>query len=226
MEYKVLLVEDDVQIQEIINDSFNAKSDRSIRLSQAFDGETGREMALNEEFDLVILDIMLPGIDGFSIMRAIRKEKDVPVIFLTARTAEDDILHGYSLGCDDYVTKPFSTATLYAKVIALINRDKHTIRNYVLECGDISIDTRALSVKVSGEEKTLTPIEYRILLVLMEHKGWVVERETLISKVWGNDYYGGTRVVDNHIKKLRKSLEEGGKQIKTVISRGYKLLGE
>lgn len=226
MEYKVLLVEDDIQIREIIEDSFTAKSENSMKLSFAEDGVTGLEMALNGEFDLVILDIMLPGMDGFSIMRSLRKEKDVPVIFLTARTREDDVLYGYQLGCDDYITKPFSTATLYAKSLALINRDKHTVRSYVKACGAIAVDTRALSVSVSGKEVTLTPIEYRILLCLLENKGWVVERDTIIRKVWGSDYFGGTRVVDNHIKRLRRSLGEAGTQIKTMISKGYKLTEE
>lgn len=226
MEYKVLLIEDDSQIREIIGDSFMAKSENSMRLFCAEDGVTGLEMALSEEFDLVILDIMLPGIDGFSVMRSIRKQSDIPVIFLTARTREDDVLYGYQLGCDDYITKPFSTAALYAKALALINRDKHMVRSFVKTCGAIEVDTRALTVKVSGEEVNLSPIEYKILLSLLENTGWVVERDTIIRKVWGSDYYGGTRVVDNHIKRLRRSLGEGGKQIKTMISKGYKLMEE
>lgn len=226
MEYKVLLVEDDCQIREIIEDSFKAKSENTIQMSTAEDGETGLYKVLNEEYDLIILDIMLPGIDGFSIMRQLRKTKDVPVIILTARSREEDILYGYELGCDDYVTKPFSTATLYAKSIALIKRDKHTVRSFAQSCGAITIDTRALSVSVNEKEVALTPIEYKILLCLMEHKGWVVEREFILNRVWGSDYYGGTRVVDNHIKRLRQSLGEAGKQIKTAISKGYKLTEE
>jgi DNA-binding response OmpR family regulator len=223
MQYSVLLVEDDAQIREIITDSFMEKSSDTIKITTADNGEIGLELAESAQFDLIILDVMLPGIDGFSIMRAIRKRSDVPVIILTARTREEDILYGYELGCDDYVTKPFSTATLYAKVLALINRDKRTVTSHVISCGVISVDTRALSVSVSGEEIALPPVEYRLLMCLLQNKGWVVDRERLLNTVWGQDYYGGTRVVDNHIKKLRQLLKEGGKQIKTVISQGYKI---
>ena len=223
MQYNVLLVEDDAQIREIITDSFSEKSSDTIKITTADNGETGLELTESTEFDLIILDVMLPGIDGFSIMRSIRKRSDVPVIFLTARSREEDILYGYELGCDDYVTKPFSTATLYAKVLALINRDKRTVTSHVISCGVISVDTRALSVSVSGEEIALPPVEYRLLMCLLQNKGWVVDRERLLNTVWGQDYYGGTRVVDNHIKKLRQLLKEGGKQIKTVISQGYKI---
>lgn len=223
MQYSVLLVEDDAQIREIITDSFSEKSSDTIKITTADNGETGLELAGSAEFDLIILDVMLPGIDGFSIMRSIRKRSDVPVIFLTARSREEDILYGYELGCDDYVTKPFSTATLYAKVLALINRDKRTVTSHVISCGVISVDTRALSVFVSDEEITLPPVEYRLLMCLLQNKGWVVDRERLLNNVWGQDYYGGTRVVDNHIKKLRQLLKDGGKQIKTVISQGYKI---
>ena len=144
MQYSVLLVEDDAQIREIITDSFMEKSSDTIKITTADNGEIGLELAESAQFDLIILDVMLPGIDGFSIMRAIRKRSDVPVIILTARTREEDILYGYELGCDDYVTKPFSTATLYAKVLALINRDKRTVTSHVISCGLISVDTRAL----------------------------------------------------------------------------------
>ena len=223
MQYSVLLVEDDAQIREIITDSFSEKSSDTIKITTADNGETGLELAGSAEFDLIILDVMLPGIDGFSIMRSIRKRSDVPVIFLTARSREEDILYGYELGCDDYVTKPFSTANLFAKVFALINRDKRTVTSHVISCGVISVDTRALSVFVSDEEITLPPVEYRLLMCLLQNKGWVVDRERLLNNVWGQDYYGGTRVVDNHIKKLRQLLKDGGKQIKTVISQGYKI---
>lgn len=223
MGYRILLIEDDCQLREIIEDSFKAKSEGNMEIVSVDDGAIGLETALYEDFDLILLDIMLPGLDGFSVMRTLRKSKDVPIIILTARTKEDDVLHGYQLGCDDYVTKPFSTATLYAKVLALINRDKRTVVTHTLTCGDITIDTRALTVTVAGEEILLQPTAYNLLCCLVEHKGWVVDRETLITKVWGSDFEGGTRVVDNHIKKLRKSLGSSGKQIKTIISKGYKI---
>lgn len=223
MNYKILLVEDDDQICEIIEDSFTAKSEGGMKVQCVENGERGLETALFEEFDLILLDIMLPGMDGFSIMRQIRRQKDVPVIFLTARAGEADVLRGYELGADDYITKPFSTAALYAKVLALINRDKGTVLSHNVSCGKITIDTRALLVYADGKEVTLPPLEYQMLLYLMENKGWVVDREQLIRKVWGSRFYGGTRVVDNHIKNMRSLLGEAGSQIKTVVSKGYKL---
>ena len=220
---KILLIEDDLQIGEIITDSFEARSEGNAKVNTVCNGMDGLQEALENDYDLILLDVMLPGLDGFSIMRSLRKQKDVPVIFLTAREREEDILYGYELGCDDYVTKPFSPATLYAKSVALINRDKHIVCSHLLSCGEIEIDTRALKVAVSSEEIELPPIEYKLLMYLLEHKGWVIERETLLNCVWGNDYYGGTRVVDNHIKNLRKSLKGAGKQIKTVVTKGYKI---
>ena len=220
---KILLIEDDLQIGEIITDSFEARSEGNAKVNTVCNGMDGLQEALENDYDLILLDVMLPGLDGFSIMRSLRKQKDVPVIFLTAREREEDILYGYELGCDDYVTKPFSPATLYAKSVALINRDKHIVGSHLLNCGEIEVDTRALKVAVNGEEVELPPIEYKLLMYLLEHKGWVIERETLLNCIWGNDYYGGTRVVDNHIKNLRKSLKGAGKQIKTVVTKGYKI---
>lgn len=220
---KILLIEDDLQIREIITDSFEVRSEGNAKVNSVSNGMDGLQEALDHDYDLILLDVMLPGLDGFSIMRSLRKHKDVPIIFLTAREREEDILYGYELGCDDYVIKPFSPATLYAKSVALINRDKHIVGSHLLHCGEIEIDTRALKVAVCGEEIELPPIEYKLLTYLLEHKGWVIERETLLNCIWGIDYYGGTRVVDNHIKNLRKSLRGAGKQIKTVVTKGYKI---
>lgn len=219
----ILLIEDDAQIGEIITDAFEARSDNTVKVQIVTNGDEGLERALNDEYDLILLDVMLPKLDGFSIMRSLRREKDVPVIFLTAREREEDVLYGYELGCDDYVTKPFSPATLYAKVNAIINRDKRMVISHLMECGDICVDTKALRVTVSNEEIELPPLEYKLLVYLLEHKGWVVERDRLLDYVWGRDYFGGTRVVDNHIKNLRKYLKDAGKQIKTVITKGYKI---
>lgn len=219
----ILLIEDDAQIGEIITDAFEARSDNTVKVQIVTNGDEGLERALNDEYDLILLDVMLPKLDGFSIMRSLRREKDVPVIFLTAREREEDVLYGYELGCDDYVTKPFSPETLYAKVNAIINRDKRMVISHLMECGDICVDTKALRVTVSNEEIELPPLEYKLLVYLLEHKGWVVERDRLLDYVWGRDYFGGTRVVDNHIKNLRKYLKDAGKQIKTVITKGYKI---
>ena len=224
MRDQILLVEDDKQIRDILRDYFEGKTP-SLEVTCAADGTTGLQLFREKEFDLVLLDVMLPGRNGFSLMKEIRQTSDVPVIFITARTMEEDRLYGYELGCDDYVCKPFSFAELYAKVTALIKRSKGTVREKeeIITCGAISFHKRSLSVTVNGEKVELAPKELSLLAVLMERKDWVFTREMLLDLVWGKDYYGGDRVVDNHVKKLRKSLGSAGTQIKTLIGRGYKI---
>lgn len=223
MAYRVLLVEDDNQIREVIEDYFSDKSDGTISIVTAEDGDKGLELIKSQEFDLIMLDIMLPGIDGFSLCREIRKSSIVPVLFLTARAREEDILYGYELGCDDYIVKPFSPAELYAKVNAQLKRAKGMVITREIVCGDIRMNIITLQVTACGEAVELAPKEFSLLKYLMEHKNWVIDRDTLLNKIWGYDYFGSDRVVDNHIKKLRKALGNAGGQIKTVITKGYKL---
>ncbi len=223
MAYTILLVEDDRQIREVIEDYFSDKSDGALNVICAQDGSEGLSLLKEKEFDLVILDVMLPEIDGFSLCREIRRESIVPVLFLTARAREEDILYGYELGCDDYIVKPFSPAELYAKVNAQLKRAKGMVIEKELVCGEIRINLITLQVTASGQKTDLAPKEFALLKYLIEHKNWVVSRDTLLDKVWGIDYFGSDRVVDNHIKKLRKALGEAGKQIKTVVTKGYKL---
>lgn len=222
MAYRILLVEDDSSIREIISDYFSGK-DEDTALIMAADGGEGLELIGSEEFDLIMLDVMLPNIDGFSLCREIRRKSDVPVLFLTARAREEDVLYGYELGCDDYIVKPFSLAELYAKVQALLKRSKGMVLKKELVCGRIRLDPITLTVFSDGREVELAPKEFAILKYLMEHKNWAVDRDTLLSRIWGYDYFGGDRTVDNHIKKLRKSLGSAGDQIKTVIKKGYKI---
>ena len=223
MKYRMLCVEDDSQIREIIEDYFTAKKENEFDITLAKDGLEAKDLLEENEFDIVLLDVMLPHLDGFSICRLIRKKSDVPVIFLTARTMEEDVLLGFETGCDDYVTKPFSLATLYAKCIALLNRAKGTVLNETSTIGKISINYNSMVVTSDGSIIELPPKEYELLAYLFKHKDWVISRETLLNAVWGYDFEGGERVVDNHIKKLRKNLGSAGDQIKTVISKGYKL---
>lgn len=223
MAYHFLLVEDDAEIREIITDYFNEKSEGEYRIDAACSGGEGAEKTLEQEYDLIFLDIMLPELDGFTLCRELRKRSDVPIIFITARQGEDDKLHGYRLGCDDYISKPFSLAELYAKATALLRRAKGTVRTERITAGRIELNPHRCEAFVDGKELVLAPIEYAILKILMENRGRMVSRESLLLRIWGYDFEGDERVLDNHMKKLRKSLGEAAKQIKTVIKRGYKL---
>lgn len=223
MNYKLLLVEDDRQIREVIEDYFtDGKRKEQFEITSAADGIAARNFIEEEEFDLIFLDVMLPGLDGFSLCRLIRRKSDVPVMFLTARTLEEDVLLGFETGCDDYITKPFSLAQLYAKAIALLHRSKGTVIGGDLVIGNICINEESMSVKVSGEEIRLMPKEFDLLKYFMHHRGIVLSRDTLLNGVWGMDFEGGDRVVDNHVKKLRKALGNARNQIKTVIGKGYR----
>ncbi len=219
---KILLIEDDLQICEVIETYFRNK-DTVIRAVN--NGADALDLVKYElsDYELVLLDIMLPETDGFTICREIRKRTDIPVIFITARGREEDILSGYDFGCDDYIVKPFLLSVLYAKCMALLRRSSGTIMNDMLVCGAVRMNVRMLSCYVNDTEIELPPKEFAILKYLMTHEGWTVDRDTLLNRVWGSDYFGSDRVVDNHIKKLRKALGSAGSQIKTIVGRGYKL---
>ena len=221
--YKVLLVEDDRNIQALIANYFTKKEKGVFEIDTAADGQTGVEKAYENHYDCLLLDVMLPELDGFEICREIRRESDVPIIFITARTDESDILNGYALGCDDYVVKPFPLPVLYEKVNALIKRAKGLVRSKVFSAGDISLNPNNGVVICGGRQIKLTAREYGILKVLLENKGRVISREKLIDIVWGYNNDTDERVLDTHMRNLRKALGENGRQIKTVIRRGYQI---
>lgn len=223
MVFKLLLVEDNSEIREIIIDYFTEKSDGDLTIDIASTGIEGQLKVMDYEYDLVLLDIMLPEVDGFTICRELRKTSDVPIIFLTAKQDERNLLHGYKLGCDDYVTKPFSLTELYAKSIALLKRSKGMVRKEMIIAGRIRLDPYRYRTYVGDDEVPLAPIEFAILKVLMENQGKVVSRDNLLVRIWGYDFDGNERVVDNHVKKLRQALGSASNQIKTVFKRGYKL---
>ena len=166
---------------------------------------------------------MLPELDGFEICREIRRESDVPIIFITARVGESDILNGYALGCDDYVVKPFPLPVLYQKVGALIKRSKGLVRSKIFTAGGMSLNPNNGMVISSGREVKLTAREYGILKVLIENKGIIISREKLIDIVWGYNSGADERVLDTHMRNLRKALGDNGKLIKTAVRRGYKI---
>ena len=219
--YRVLLVEDDSQIREVIGDYFGRREKIALDLAQ--DGNMGLSKILNEEYDLIILDVMMPGIDGFELCKIIRKRSDIPVVFLTGKVREEDVLYGYELGADDYIVKPFSIAILYSKLMALLERTTavHEERK-IITSGEITLDPLKLEVTVSGSTVDLPPKEYQILKYMMEHPGVAVTRRLLLAVAWGGDDFISERVIDNRVKNLRKLLRKDGSRIKTLIGVGYR----
>ena len=195
--------------------------------SQIWDYTDARELLakMDEEVcDILRLDIDMPGLDGLSVCRAIRKHSDVPIIFLTALSDEEDKLLGYELGADDYITKPFSLAVLHAKITALINRSRgNVLTGDQLTAGAIRMVLSSQTVFVNEREVSLTPKEYSLLLCLMRNRNTVLSREQLLVKCWGYDYEGESRAVDTHIRRLRDKLGESAEMIKTIFKSGYKL---
>jgi len=221
MNYKVLIVEDEPKLRDVLNDYFKSKGDISVG---AGDGMTALEYVENNEFDVVLLDIMMPELDGFGVCRAIRRNNDVPIVFLTALSDEEDKLFGYELGADDYVTKPFSMSVLYAKAEALIKRSRgNMLSGDMLEACGITLEQSTRRVTVNKKEVQLTPKEYSLLFCLIKNKNMVMSREQLLVKCWGYDYDGDIRAVDTHIKRLREKLGVHSECIKTVIKAGYML---
>lgn len=221
--YRILLVEDDKKIQALIVNYFIKKEKNAFEVDVASDGQTGVGKAYENHYDCLLLDVMLPELDGFEICKEVRRDSDVPIMFITARGDESDILNGYALGCDDYVIKPLPLPVLYQKVNALIKRSKGLVRSKVFSAGTLSLNPNNGMVINDGEEIKLTAREYGILKVLMENKGSVISREKLLDLVWSYNSDMDERVLDTHVSNLRKALGSNGKLIKTVIRRGYKI---
>jgi len=221
MKNSVLVVEDEELLRDVIKDYFEGAN---YEVTEAGDGLEALELADSKDFDLILLDIMLPKLDGFSVCRKIRKTKSVPIIMMTARGEEEDKLTGYELGADDYVTKPFSPKVLLAKANALIKRVSGNVcnDNGIISLAGITVNQSSHTVQLDDEYVDLTPKEYDLLIYLMNNKGKVMSRDTLLSKVWGYDYFGDLRTVDTHIKKLRAKLGDKAVHIKTLIKAGYK----
>ena len=219
--YRVLLVEDDRQIREVIGDYFGRRD--QISLDFAEDGNTGLSKILNGTYDLIVLDIMMPGLDGFELCTIIRKRSSVPVVFLTGKVREEDVLYGYELGADDYIVKPFSIAILYSKLLAILERSaSEVIQHKILTSGQITLDPERFEVKVADEVIDLPPKEYQILRYMMEHPGTAITRKLLLAVAWGDDMFITERVIDNRVKNLRKKLKKEGTRIKTLFGVGYR----
>ena len=222
MNKTLLIVEDKDRMRDLISDYF--KKD-GFKIVEAADGNEALEKFRQEKIHLVILDIMIPFIDGFTVCKIIREYSDVPIIMLTARSDDDDKLKGYELGADEYVTKPFSPKVLVAKAKAHLRRIDGAVAKYneVLDLGRLSINLPSCRVLLDGSEICLSPKEYDLLLYLAKNKGVVLSRDTILSNVWGIDYDGDLRTVDTHIKRLREKLCCAGEMITTLRGRGYML---
>jgi DNA-binding response OmpR family regulator len=220
MGYNVLVVEDDKKMNEILVDYLETGG---YQVYSARDGIEALSLFEREAIQLVILDIMIPKLDGWSVCRRIRQKSDVLIIILSARSEEDDKLLGYELGADEYITKPFSPKVLLAGIAALLKRSRMgTDMDSVIRYKEIAINKDSYTVTLSGEALPLTVKEYELLLKLMENAGKVYRREVLINSIWGYDYFGDGRVVDTNIKTLRKKLGNFSHYIQTVIGIGYK----
>lgn len=221
MERNVLLIEDESLIREIVADYF--KRERW-SVYEAENGRQALDMLETLQADLVILDILMPELDGWAVCKRIRAQSAVPIIMLTAKSEDDDKMMGFELGADDYVTKPFSPKVLVARAISLMKRVEGTVgkEEHLASFGRIKINRRSHRVEVDGQEVDLTPKEYELLLYLTKNKGIVLSRESILDHVWGFDYFGDLRVVDTHIKKLRGKLGDEARHIRTVIRSGYK----
>lgn len=222
---RILIVDDEKNIRNVISEY--AKFD-GFETVEAEDGMEAVEICRNEDFDLIIMDIMMPKLDGYSAVKEIRKTKHTPVIMLSARGEEYDKLFGFEIGVDDYVTKPFSPKELLARIRAVIKRSapaEQTEGRETLKFEGLEIDMSGRVVKVDGVPASLTPKEYDLLFYLVRNKGIALSREKLLEEVWGYDFYGDDRTVDTHIKMLRNSLGEYRKFIITLRGMGYKFDG-
>ena len=220
---QILVVEDEATQREVI--AYNLRKEGyDVRLAQ--DGDEA-ELELSEEIpDLILLDWMMPGASGLELARRIRKRsqtRDVPIIMLTARSEEEDVIRGLDIGADDFVTKPYSISELLARVRSILRRSKSRGAD-TMQVGEIEMNVEAHRVFASGVEISLGPLEFRLLQVLMERPGRVFERDQLLDKVWGRSVYVDSRTVDVHVGRLRRSLgPEAKDQIRTVRGKGYSI---
>ena len=220
--HTILLVEDERTLRELVGDYLTRRSGGQWRVLPAADGGEALLLAASQPLDLAILDVMLPDIDGFALCRELRSGSDLPILFLSARSAEEDRLRGYGLGADDYMTKPFSLAELFAKAAALLRRSKGEMGRDLLVSGGVAVDIPAHAALVDGKRVDLPPKELAILRLLLEERGRVLRREDLLLRLWGWDYEGSDRVVDTHVKNLRRALGPWARCLKTVFKTGYK----
>ncbi len=216
----ILIVDDESRMRKLIKDFLTAKG---YSILEAEDGEKALQIFEENEakIKLIILDVMMPKLDGWSVLRQIRQKSKVPIIMLTARGEEQDELFGFELGVDEYISKPFSPKILVARVEAILKRTQGDAKE-ITNCGGIEIDKEGRTIKIDNKTLELSLREYELLVYLVENKNIALSRDKILNNVWNYDYYGDSRTIDSHIKKIRHKLGKKGKYIKTIRGVGYK----
>ena len=217
---KILVIDDESRMRKLVSDFLMKKN---YVVLEASNGEEAMEVFYNDkEIDLLILDIMMPKMDGWQVCREIRKTSKVPIIMLTAKADERDELLGFELGVDEYITKPFSPKILVARVEAILRRTSAAMANNIIDLGDIRMDKNAHEVFVDNQPIDLSYKEFELLSYFIDNQGIALSRERILNNVWNYDYFGDARTIDTHVKKLRNKMGEQGKYIKTIWGMGYK----
>ncbi len=218
---RLLIVEDEKKLRVLMSDFFKMKG---YEVSEAENGIDASRILQQQEFDMIFLDIMMPGMDGMEVCRKVRTQTEVPILFLTALYDEETKLKGYASGADDFVTKPFSLEVLYAKAEAIRKRyekQSEREREGILNSKNLLLDTKKQVVILNNKECKLAKKEYEILKFFLENKGQIISRDQILDRVWGEEYYGYDRTVDTHIKKLRKMIGDAAKPLQTIYKAGY-----
>ncbi len=216
---KILVVDDEARMRKLVKDFLTIKG---FQVLEAEDGEQALDVFFNQkDIALILLDVMMPRMDGWEVLKTIRKHSEVPIIMLTARGEERDELQGFELGVDEYISKPFSPKILVARVEAILRRSS-ALTGDVLNVGGISINKAAHEVTVDGKPVDLSYKEFELLTYFAENQGIALSREKILNNVWNYDYFGDARTIDTHVKKLRSKLGEKGDYIKTIWGMGYK----
>lgn len=217
---KILVVDDESRMRKLVKD-FLVKNDYMVL--EAADGEEAVDVFMStKDIALIILDVMMPKLDGYGVAEEIRKVSDVPIIMLTAKSDERDELKGFEMGIDEYITKPFSPKILVARVEAVLRRSSSNDAGEVISVADIEMDLSAHQVKVDGEAVELSYKEFELLNYFLVNQGVALSREKILNNVWNYDYFGDARTIDTHVKKLRSKLGDKGEYIKTIWGMGYK----
>ena len=216
---QILVVDDESRMRKLVKDFLQREG---YSVLEAGDGMEAMDIFYEQKIDLVILDVMMPRMDGWQTCREIRRDSTVPIIMLTARSEERDELQGFELGVDEYISKPFSPKILVARVGALLKRIYGTDAEEKMEAGGIELDKAAHQVQVDGKSIDLSYKEFELLTYFLENQGIALSREKILNNVWNYDYFGDARTIDTHVKKLRHKLGDKGNYIKTIWGMGYK----